>query len=88
LLQAEEEDSLAGSEAPGEDISHLFVINPNSRYYPYPEFSKNSYYGIMKAHFGDAAIQSLHSLPLEASKRNAELLHFCEFSPQESRFCC
>jgi hypothetical protein len=84
LLQAEEsirQDSPAGSETPSGDISHLFVINPDSRYYPYPEFSQNSYYGIMKAHFGDAAIQSLHSLPLEASRRNAELLHFCECFP-------
>ena len=90
LLQADElrrEDSPAGSEAPAGDICHLFVIDPDSRYYPYPEFSKNSYYGIMKAHFGDVAIESLQTLPLEASRRNAELLHFCEcfllsFSPR------
>jgi hypothetical protein len=65
------------SEASGGDISHIFRVDPESLYYP--EDYKSSYYGITKAHVGNAATEPLHFLPIEVSKHNAQLLHFCQY---------
>jgi hypothetical protein len=56
-------------------------ISPNIRalqYYPYSEHFKSSYYGVSKMHVGNVALEPLHSLPIDVSIRNAQLLHFCQ----------
>ena len=47
------------------------------RYYSFPDLM-NSYNGITKRYVGSALIEPLHSLPIEATRRNAEHLHFCK----------
>lgn len=59
-----------------EDISHIFRIDPDTLYHPYAENSKYSH--CTKAYVGNGAVEPLRWLPIEASKRNAELFHFCE----------
>ena len=49
-----------------------------SPYFPYPQLSKDSYFGNMQKHVGGSAVDSLHLLPVESSRRNAELLTFCK----------
>jgi hypothetical protein len=46
-------------------------------YYSFPDLM-NSYNGITKMYVGSALIEPLHSLPIEATRRNAEHLHFCK----------
>ena len=48
------------------------------RYYSFPEPLMNSYNGITKMSVGSALIEPLHSLPIEATRRNAEHFHFCK----------
>jgi hypothetical protein len=48
------------------------------RYYSFPEHLMNSYNGITKMSVGSALIEPLHSLPIEATRRNAEHFHFCK----------
>jgi hypothetical protein len=63
----------AGS-AQEEDKSHVDARSP---YFPYPEDCQNSYFGIMMSYVGTSPLEPLHSLPIEATKRNAELMHMC-----------
>lgn len=48
------------------------------RYYSFPEHFMNSYNGIPKMSVGSALIEPLHSLPIEATRRNAEHFNFCK----------
>jgi hypothetical protein len=48
------------------------------RYYSFPEHLMNSYNGITKMSVGSALIEPLHSLPIEATRRNAEHFRFCK----------
>lgn len=51
-----------------------------SPYFPYPEDCQNSYFGIMMSYVGSSPVEPLNSLPIEATRRNAELMHMCEYS--------
>jgi hypothetical protein len=48
------------------------------RFYSFPEHLMNSYNGITKMSVGNALIEALHSLPIEATRRNAEHFRFCK----------
>jgi hypothetical protein len=48
------------------------------RYYSFPEHLMNSYNGITKMSVGSTLIEPLRSLPIEATRRNAEHFHFCK----------
>ncbi len=50
-------------------------VDLRSPYFPYPENCQNSYFGIFKSYVGSSPIEPLHSLPIEATRRNAELFH-------------
>ena len=58
--------------------SHVDLRSP---YFPFPEDCQNSYFGIMSSYVGSSAVEPLHSLPIEATRRNAELFHMCECTP-------
>ena len=58
-----------------EDMSHVSARSP---YFPYPEDCQTSLFGIMTSYVGTSPVESLHSLPVEATRRNAELMHMCE----------
>jgi len=72
------------SSASGGDISHIFRVDPQSLYYL--DDYKSSYYRVPKAHVGNAAVEPLRFLPVDVSKRNAQLFHFCKNFPQIYRF--
>lgn len=52
-----------------------------SPYFPYPEDCQNSYFGIMSSYVENSVVEPLQSLPIEATRRNAELFHMCECIP-------
>jgi len=55
-------------------------ISPSIRilqYYPFSDHFRKSYYGVPKMRVGSAALEPLHSLPIETSMRHAPLLPFC-----------
>jgi hypothetical protein len=56
-------------------------VDLRSSYFPYPEDCQNSYFGIMSSYVGNSAVEPLQSLPIEATRRNAELFHMCECIP-------
>jgi hypothetical protein len=59
-----------------EDKPHVDARSP---YFPYPEDCQNSYFGIMMSYqLGSTPTEPLNSLPIEATRRNAELMHMCE----------
>lgn len=64
-----------------EDKSHVDTRSP---YFPYPEDCQNSYFGIMTSFVGNSPVEALQSLPIEATRRNAELFHLCEYFPTSS----
>lgn len=72
-----EDGSRLGSEHE-EDKSHVDIRSP---YFPYPEDCQNSYFGIMMSYVGSSPVEPLHSLPIEATRRNAELFQLCECIP-------
>jgi len=49
-----------------------------SPYFPSPEDCQNSYFDIISTSLGRSSVEPLNYLPIEATKRNAELLHMCE----------
>ncbi|KAF4637223.1 hypothetical protein G7Y89_g845 [Cudoniella acicularis] len=55
------------------EISHLFHQDPRSPYYS-PKFS-GADFGNPNTQVGDNVVEPLHSLPIEPSRRNAELFH-------------
>jgi hypothetical protein len=61
-----------------EDKSHVDIRSP---YFPYPEDCQNSYFGIMTSYVGTSPVEPLHSLPVDATRRNAELMHMCKCIP-------
>ena len=62
----------------GDHLDAIHDVDIRSPYFPYPHLSKDSYFGIMQMHMGSSAVDPLHLLPIESSRRNAELLHMCK----------
>ena len=64
----------AGSEHEDND-SHVDVKTP---YVPRPEDYQISLRSILRSRIGSSPVEPLHSLPIEATRRNAELMYMCE----------
>ncbi len=67
-------ESQAGTEHE-ECKSHMEV---RSSYFPYPEDFQSSYSSTMRSYVGSSPLEPLHSLPVEATRRNAELMRMCK----------
>ncbi len=63
------------------DISRIFLIEVDSPDYPFPEDCEYPFPGIVTTNVGSPTIEPLRYLPIDFSRRNAELLHFCKWPP-------
>lgn len=61
----------------GSDMLNIFSVDQSSPYYPLRDSLRTPNVRVMTVKVRDVAIEPLHYLPIEPSKRNAELLHFC-----------
>jgi hypothetical protein len=59
------------------DISEIFLVDGPRPDYPYQVHFDASQYGVVNVQVGDPTTEPLHHLPIDVSRRNAELLHFC-----------
>jgi hypothetical protein len=60
-----------------DEISHLFRVSSQNPYYRIGSRSNPSHNVVFNMKVGDVGVERLYSLPIEPTRRNAELFHFC-----------
>jgi len=71
---------------PGVECTCNF-LDAQSPYFPFPENCETSFFGIMKTTVGNPVIDPLLNLPIEPSRRNAELYHLCKLDVKCGETC-
>ncbi|EPE34913.1 hypothetical protein GLAREA_10608 [Glarea lozoyensis ATCC 20868] len=70
------ENLSSGFEYEDDEISGLFRVHSQNPYYQYDIHSNHPHNLVFNEKVGDVAVERLYSLPIEPTRRNAELFHF------------